>query len=73
MLLLQAGVLVRKPTSSAGRVKPRSSSHRTTSVAPHLQIVENFMWIFDFNDQGWGSNKARRTDVFAVKFFSTCC
>jgi hypothetical protein len=31
----------------------------------------NFRQIFDFNDQGWGSNKARRTHWRAVKFLST--
>jgi hypothetical protein len=29
------------------------------------------MWTFDLNDQGWGSNEARRTEG-AVKLFSPC-
>jgi hypothetical protein len=39
------------------------------TMVQHLQIDLNFMQIFDFDDQGWGSNKARRTD--GVNLFFT--
>jgi hypothetical protein len=38
-----------------------------------LLINPNRMQIFDFDDQGWGSNEARRADGHAVKPIGTCC
>jgi hypothetical protein len=35
-----------------------------------LPINLNFMWIFAFGDQGWGSNKARRTEVVQLSFLA---